>query len=225
MRSRSACYLSWNVFDFEFSLRRIQRRTRLERVVAEEPVDDSEAEDVVGVRVPLNHHRRVLAVGVFDDDIPFCSDGIVASGRIVELLMIRVLTRTVGHDQIGTSISVGLSVVGTHSVGRRTDVVAGREEAGALVASATVDDLLTVGRRRPCRWISVRHIPQSEEEAMRGTNSEYFAMLVRSDTNDGMTVSCVLDPLHARLTRNGKKSLPRDSLLPVRDIDLTDTCG
>jgi len=74
--------------------------------------------------------------------------------------MIRVLTRTVGHDQIGTSISVGLSIVGTNSVRRRTDVGAGRDEAGALATAATVDDLLTVRRWRPCRWISVRHIPQ-----------------------------------------------------------------
>ena len=63
-------YLVRYVLDDEFSGGRIEGWAGLEAVVTEEPVDDAEAEDVAALRLPLDDHRSVLTVRVFDDHFP-----------------------------------------------------------------------------------------------------------------------------------------------------------
>ena len=56
--------LRGNVFDFEFTFAGLQRGSLFETLVSEEAIDDAKAQDVGGVRVPLDDDGIVLAVSV-----------------------------------------------------------------------------------------------------------------------------------------------------------------
>lgn len=56
--------LGGHVLDLELALAGFERGALLERLVAEQAVDDAKAEDVGGVRVPLDDDGAVLAEGV-----------------------------------------------------------------------------------------------------------------------------------------------------------------
>ena len=63
---RRATDLRGDVLDLELALAGLQRRPLLEALVAEEAVDDPEAQDVGRVRVPLDDDGVVLAVRAAD---------------------------------------------------------------------------------------------------------------------------------------------------------------
>ncbi len=65
-------YLSGNILNFEFSFRWVKRRPRLKISIAKKTIDHSEAENVVGFRVPLDDDGSVLTISVFDDNLSFC---------------------------------------------------------------------------------------------------------------------------------------------------------
>lgn len=56
--------LRGNVLDLELAFTGFQRRSLLEALVPEQAIDDTEAKDVGGVRVPLDDDGTVLAEGV-----------------------------------------------------------------------------------------------------------------------------------------------------------------
>ena len=62
-------YILRNIFNPEFSLARSQGRALFELGLAEEPVDDPEAQDLRRLRLPLDDDRVLLLVGVTQDHL------------------------------------------------------------------------------------------------------------------------------------------------------------
>lgn len=103
-------HILWNIFDPELSFTRSQRRSLLELWLAEESVDDPEAQDLRRLRLPLDDDRVLLLVGVAQDHFRDAVRGRRGGGRFDGVALLD--GRQVGEvDVAGEGRAAGLAEV------------------------------------------------------------------------------------------------------------------